>query len=195
MTSDNPDKALVNFIFEAGQLKRVARSGWWIAHINDPETVAEHTFRSALIGFLLASEEGANPDRTASICVFHDLHETRLNDLHKIGHKYLDFRDAENKAFSDQINPLPRKLPQTLLSLMKEYGTDGSKEGILAKDAELLECAFQAKEYLEHGYPECQGWIDNVRGILKSKIAKRLLLEMEKTSSSAWWIGLKKIER
>lgn len=35
-------------------LKRAKRSGWWIAGVKGPETIAEHSFRGALIGSVLA---------------------------------------------------------------------------------------------------------------------------------------------
>ncbi|MBF0384955.1 MAG: HD domain-containing protein, partial [Candidatus Omnitrophica bacterium] len=47
----NTNKILsaVNLFAEAGLLKRVKRSGWWVAGIKDPESVAEHSFRCAVI--------------------------------------------------------------------------------------------------------------------------------------------------
>jgi hypothetical protein len=38
---------MAKYLYEAGQLKRVKRSGWWIAGVKDPESVAEHSFRTA----------------------------------------------------------------------------------------------------------------------------------------------------
>ena len=61
--------------------------------------------------------------------------------------------------------------------------------------ADLLENAFQAKEYIEIGYKDAQNWIDNIRTILKTGSAKKLLDEIEKTSSNEWWKNLKKIDR
>ena len=43
--------------------KRVKRSGWWVAGIDDPESVAEHSYRTALLGYILASLEGADPTK------------------------------------------------------------------------------------------------------------------------------------
>jgi 5'-deoxynucleotidase YfbR-like HD superfamily hydrolase len=35
--------------------------------VRHPESIAEHSFRTAVIGYLLAHLEGANPERTALI--------------------------------------------------------------------------------------------------------------------------------
>ena len=57
----NPQVAALNFFAEAGLLKRVKRSGWWVAGIENPETVAEHCFRCAVIGYYIAHCEGVDP--------------------------------------------------------------------------------------------------------------------------------------
>ena len=40
----------VSYLLEMGALKRAKRSGWWIAGVKDPETIAEHSWRTAVIG-------------------------------------------------------------------------------------------------------------------------------------------------
>lgn len=69
-TDPGSDGALAAYLTEAGHLKRTKRAGWWIAGVRDPESVAEHSFRVAVVGYVLALMEGANPDRTAALCVF-----------------------------------------------------------------------------------------------------------------------------
>ena len=51
------NKSIVEFIFEAGVLKRVPRSGWSLLGINNAESVADHSFRCAVIGYLVAHME------------------------------------------------------------------------------------------------------------------------------------------
>jgi hypothetical protein len=69
-------EGLTNFLYEMGLLKRYKRTGWMIAGIDDPESIAEHSFRTAIIGYLLAVMEGADPAKTAAMCLFHDTQET-----------------------------------------------------------------------------------------------------------------------
>ena len=59
----NEMTAVLNFFAEAGLLKRVRRSGWWVAGIDDPESVADHSFRTAVIGFHMAYLEKVDPFR------------------------------------------------------------------------------------------------------------------------------------
>ncbi len=47
---------LAKFGYEMGLLKRARRTGWWLAGVKDPETIAERSFRTALIAYLLTSD-------------------------------------------------------------------------------------------------------------------------------------------
>src|SRR5271167_4261902 len=109
-----PHAAALNFFAEAGLLKRVKRSGWWVAGIKDPESVAEHCFRCAVIGYYIAYCEDVDPFKVVTMTLFNDIHEARINDLHKMGHHYIDFRPAEQKAFADQIVHLEKRVKHAL---------------------------------------------------------------------------------
>lgn len=74
-------------------------------------------------------------------------------------------------------------------------GTDNSKEQIVAKDADYLECAIQAKEYLEQGYTHAQDWIDNCKKCVRTESAKRILDIIEKSNSQDWYKDIKRIQR
>ncbi|WP_369777858.1 HD domain-containing protein [Streptomyces sp. R33] len=53
--------AVARFLYEAGTLKHTRRTGWWMAGVNDPESVAEHSWRTSLIASVIAKLEGADP--------------------------------------------------------------------------------------------------------------------------------------
>jgi putative hydrolase of HD superfamily len=187
-------KKVTNFMFEIGTLKNVKRSGFWLINIKDPESVADHSFRTGILGYILAQLEGANPEKVALMCLFNDLHEARLNDLHKIGQRYIDFKKAETVAHKEQTESIG-ELGEGIFSLHRELHELKTKEADVARDADLLENAYQAKEYIEIGHKDAQNWIDNIRGVIKTKTAKKLLDLLEKTNSNDWWQSLKKIER
>jgi putative hydrolase of HD superfamily len=187
-------KSVTNFLFELGALKHVKRSGWWLINVKDPENVAEHSFRAGVLGYFLAEMEGANKEKVALMSLFNDLHESRLNDLHKVGHRYIDFRKAETEAHKEQTENLGN-IGKEMFSMHKEFQEQKTKESIVARDADLIENAFQAKEYIEIGYKDAQSWIDSIWKIIKTDSARKILKEIEKTSSNDWWKNLKKIER
>ena len=185
----------LNFFAEAGLLKRVKRSGWWVAGIENPETVAEHCFRCALIGYYIAHCEGVDPYQVMSMTLFNDIHEARINDLHKMGHYYIEFRKAEEKVFNDQIQRLNSKVKNSLSSMRKKYTQQSTPESIVARDADILECLIQAKEYLDNGYPVAKTFFNRAPSHLKTKTAKALWKAALKWDSHAWWQNVVKFER
>ena len=50
---DHPLAGVAAYLFKAGHLKHVSRAGWLLLGIPQPETVAEHSFRVAIVGMAL----------------------------------------------------------------------------------------------------------------------------------------------
>ena len=185
--------SIVDYIFETGMLKKVARSGWWTEGIKFPETVAEHSFRAAVIAFILAKMEGLDDSAANRICsaaVFHDVHETRILDLNKLVARYITLGEKlEKKVEAEQTKPLPKEIK---LAILKTLNLTKNEQKIL-KDADYLECAFQAKEYADVGY-QTLGWIDNIEKKLQTKSAVLLVKKLKTTKARSWRNGLKKLD-
>ncbi len=186
---------IAKYLYEMGQLKRVSRSGWWVAGISHPESVAEHSFRTAILGYILAHLEGADPMETATMCLFHDTAEARVNDLHRVASRYINRyangKDFEMEAFWDQIERLPQDISEEIESLMHNYEDKKSLEARIAHDADLLECLIQAREYQAQGYADVQDWINNCQAGLKTESAKRIAEESLRVEPKEWWQDLK----
>lgn len=183
---------IAKYLYEMGQLKRVKRSGWWLAGINDPESVAEHSHRTAVLGFLLAELAGADPWKTATMCLFHDTTETRLNDLHKLAQRYLEKDFGEAQALMEQTERLPSPIAEHVRNLGQEYEQKESLEARLAHDADRLECMIQAREYQVQGYQDVQDWIDGCRAGLRHEVSQQLADACLTIEPKAWWTGQKK---
>lgn len=187
-------KELTHYIFELGMLKKVKHCGVMYAGVPNPDTVAEHAHRAAIIGYLLATMENANPEKTALICLLHDNAETRISDFHKIAVRYINPHKGEMKAIGEQCARLPKYLAKKFISLFKEYESGKTLEGRLARDANYLELAFQAKEYVETGHKACEDWLINIEKALKTPSAKKIFKEMRKIGFTDWWQGLKNLK-
>jgi len=187
-------KSIVNFIFELNQLKRQRHSGFQLAGIKNPDTIAEHVLRAAQIGYILATMEGdANPETVCAMIMIHDNGEARIGDQNKVSARYFSKDNAEEKAFNEQLENLDSKINEKWSAYFQAFENRNTKEGIIAKDADWLETAFQAKEYLDIGYESAQDWINNVEKALETSAAKKLLAEMKKTKFTDWWKDLKKM--
>ena len=194
-TKNAESRSALDFFAEAGLLKRVKRSGWWVAGIPDPESVADHCFRCAVIGFYMAHEEGADPYRVLAMTLFNDIHEARINDLHKMGHYYIDFKSAEKRVFKDQVAPLSKKVRGALEDIRGDYDMQKTREAVIARDADILECLVQAKEYMDHGDKVAVKFLRRAPGFLKTKTAKKLWAALQTWDSTVWWENVVKFER
>jgi len=182
---------IAKFLYEMGQLKRVKRSGWWIAGVKDPESVAEHSFRTAAIAYLLAHLEGVDTGKAVLMALFHDLPEARTNDAHRIVRRYADWKNVDKKAITEQSKRLPDEAAKQITFLFEEFEKEDSYEAKVVRDADLLECIAQAREYQALGYNDIADWIFNARAALKTESAKKIAAECLKTEPKEWWQGLK----
>lgn len=194
-SSLSSNKNILNFISEAGMLKRVERSGWSVLGIKNVESVAEHSFRCAVIGYVLALMEGAAAYKVLLMTLFNDIQEARITDLHKMAQRYIEVDLSEDKSFFEQINYLPKVLKTELTLMKKEYKRQTSRESIIARDADILECLIQAKEYYEYGYPQASKFMKRAPSCLRSKSAVRLWQSARKMNLNDWWLKLSEFKR
>ena len=144
--------SISGYIFEAGMLKRVKRSGWWAEGITSQESVADHSFRAAIIAFVLAKMEGADDEAANRICtaaVFHDMHEARLGDMHKITARYVKVtRELELKVEREQAVGMPQALRKAVLGTLDLTET----EHTILKDADYLDACRTKRNTVEYDY-------------------------------------------
>ncbi|MGI5443783.1 HD domain-containing protein [Streptomyces shenzhenensis] len=178
--------AVAHFLYEAGTLKNTKRSGWWMAGVKDPESVADHSWRTALIATIIAKLEGADPARAAFLAVWHDSQETRTGDVNHLGKKYTAGEADPEAITADQVAGMPAVLADTVKELVAEYEAKESAEAQCARDADKLECMIQGIEYRDQGYANAQRWIDNSRGRIVTKSGRTLADTVLETGSLDW---------
>ncbi len=131
---------VARLLVELGALKLTPRSGWFKIGIKLPESVAEHSFRAAVIAYVLARMDGIDPLKASAVAflaLLHDSHEARTLDLHKVARKYVTVNEEE--ARREQLEPLG------LDELRERLRVENVDDYI--KDADRLELMIQAKEY------------------------------------------------
>ena len=67
-------------LIEALRLKDVVRAGWVRAGVQNPESVAAHSWGMALLATQLCPED-VNLCRVLELCILHDLAEVRVGDI------------------------------------------------------------------------------------------------------------------
>jgi putative hydrolase of HD superfamily len=182
-----PDEvaALAAFGFELGVLKRVRRTGWWHAGVRDPESVAEHSVRTAQLAALIAAEEGADPVRAAFLALWHDTQETRTGDLPPTARDYLPVPDAR-QITADQTAHLSERSREIIRTAVDEFESQQTAEAVCARDADRLEMLLQAVEYRTMGAQRVDGWIESGRRALVTEAGQRIAEAALSVSPLAW---------
>jgi putative hydrolases of HD superfamily len=185
MTAPGELEGMIGYLYELGLLKRLPRAGWLVAGIDQPESVAEHSFRTAIIGYLLAGIEGADPARTALLCLFHDTQESRIGDVPLVGKRYV-VTAPNPQVTADQVAGFPEEIGEAVRALVDGYERQDSAEARLARDADKLECLIQAREYQAQGH-DVQPWVESAAAALRSETARRFADAFRQARPDQWW--------
>jgi len=185
---------IVDFLFEAGTLKRTPRSGWAFLLGSDGESVADHSFRTTLIALVLCRlSPELDSDRVLRMALVHDLAETRTGDLNYVHQKYVE--GDETRAAMDQVDGLP--FADELTALHAEFADRSTPEAKLVHDADQLEMLLSLREQEAGGVAAARTWMAAVAERLETGVAQdlcRLILERDPASwwfsepDSTWWI-------
>jgi len=170
-------KNILNFLIEVNKLKTMPRLGWVFMQLKKPETVAEHSFRMAILSWFLAEKKGLNVKRAIKISLTHDLCEVFAGDITAILYrpellKEKDLKrrkkiqmkwsrlsasdkkqigkkkfNIEKKAFLKLTKFLPVNLKKNLFSYWLDYEKGISKEGRFVREINSIETLIQSIEY------------------------------------------------
>ncbi len=184
------EKAALDFFFELGMLSRIPEEGIKMLGLRVGNSVAEHNLRAAQIGFILARMEGyEKPEEVAAMVLFHEIGECRIGDVHFVARQYV--RIDEEKAIINQTEKLGATGKQ-ILDMWRNYEYRNTRAGVIARDADWLEHAVNARELIEQGYADAEVWVQNVEKLVRTPSAKRLAAALYKATPSEWWKKLNK---
>jgi putative hydrolase of HD superfamily len=166
--------ALLDLLHLAGALKQLPRQGWVHIGVAQPESVAEHSYRVALMTLLLAARDPAlNLCRALTLAIVHDLPEAiagdatpfdqhlNVNDAPSAAEREALFRsrpaysdeadrakhEAEAAALRTMTGGLPEGLASLVVGAWEEYEAQQTPEAALVRQADKLEALLQAFEY------------------------------------------------
>ena len=180
-------KRNIEFLFEVGMLKNTPRTGYQFLG-SGGESVADHCFRTAVIGYMLAShEQDADRSKVVLMCLFHDLPEARTGDHNYVNKKYI--KTDEEKAIRDQVRGL--SFGDEVMGLFREFNECDTMEARLAKDADQLDLILELKGQLDSGNPNAKDWLSYALRRIITDGAKEMAQEIMTTNSSDWWFDKK----
>lgn len=164
---------LVAFLHDLGRLKALRRQGWIDRDVEAPESVADHSFRLALMSWIVAGRLGLRRERAMVLALVHDVPEARAGDLTPFGdlsdldqverraalRRHPDRpaveqaawdaakREREEAGLAELAVNLGRREQRAFSRLWREYENGRSPEARLVRHLDKLETWLQAREY------------------------------------------------
>ena len=71
---------MIKFLQEINKLKSIKRTGWLRKNVKNPESVADHSFRVALMAYLLCPDN-LDKERMIKMALLNDLPEAVTGDM------------------------------------------------------------------------------------------------------------------
>lgn len=138
---------LLQFFVEVGKLKRLPRTGWLRRGIANPETVAEHSFRLAIMALFLAEKLKLNRDRCVQLALIHDVAESQIGDLTPSDPITPEQKICMETVAIEKLSQLIDTKESSLLVLWREYIAQKTLESRFIAQLDKLEMVLQASEY------------------------------------------------
>jgi putative hydrolase of HD superfamily len=178
-------KRIADLFFEVGMLRRTPRTGYRFLGTGE-ESVAEHLFSTAFIGYCLARLQGdVDVCKVITMCLFHDLPEARTGDQNYVYKKYVQV--DEEQAAADLTAGLP--FADEIKGRIAEFNAHETQEALLCHDADQLALLLQLKEHKDLGSRYADAWLRNNAKRLQTEVAKRMAEAILQTDLSAWWFA------
>ncbi|KAI6139800.1 HD domain-containing protein [Pisolithus tinctorius] len=136
------------------RLKIQKRTGWINRNIPNPESIADHMYRMAILA-MCTSDANLNISKCVLMCIVHDLAEAQVGDITPSeGISKEEKKRLESEAMHNFVHDMLHGSEAALKieALWREYEEQQTKEAKFVKDLDRLEMALQAREYeKEHG--------------------------------------------
>ena len=132
-------KQILKFIEETEKLKSLMRHSW--LSTGRRESVAEHSWRVALLAIVLAPEMENKIDigKVVMLLTVHDIAEIYAGDPWAWKGKPKDKKQKEAKGIKKLTSLLPPRQAKEIINLWKEYETKKTPEAKFAKAVDKLE--------------------------------------------------------
>ena len=144
-------KAFLNVMHVAERLKDAMRHGY--SSGGRRESVAEHSWRIALMAFFLRDEfPEADMNKVIKMCLIHDLGECFTGDIPTFLKTKAD-EDREGQLLSDWVRSLPEPYKTDLTDLYAEM------EALQTAEAKIYKALDKMEAVLQHNEAPISTWI------------------------------------
>lgn len=137
-------------------LKDVLRQGWVNAGVEQPESVAAHSWGMAVLALKLCPQH-LDLTRVLTMCLVHDLPEVVVGDL-------TPSDDRSTKA-EDERAAMVNLAPEWV-EIFDEYEAQSTEEAVFVRSLDKLDMALQANVYMSRTDLDLASFIESARTVL-----------------------------
>ena len=147
------NEELLHLFQEVNKLKHIKRKGWVLRNVAEPESVADHSYRTALIAMFLSDQQELDTEKVIKMALLHDIQEAIVGDITPVDEEYDDKAEIEEQAIQEMLAGYPE-----YIKIWQEFNAMASPEAKLVCDADKIEMLLQAQEYEGLGYEVSDFW-------------------------------------
>jgi len=200
-------KNIFNFLIEIGKLKNVKRKGITFYGVKNPETTNDHTFRMAMMAWILGARKKLNLEKLIKIALVHDLCKVYAGDItpyngflprdkkerYKFVRKWprlsreekekwsVEKFKKEYSALKNLTSKMPRELKKEMLTLWTEYTKWTTPEGKFVYQLDMIENLLESFEHWkkDRRFPT-KPWWEHTEEVIDDPNLLKFLKEIEK---------------
>ena len=167
--------------FEFNHLKQLYRQGWLNKGLPPErcESVAEHTFSTAVLAYFLAQSYFLDLDlgRVLRLALLHDFGEVYAGDLTPEDRVSSQEKERlERLAITRILSKLPNA--EEYLSSWEDYERQASPEARFVRQIDRLEMALQASVYEKQGFTGLDDFYNSAKGAISDPQLVALMDEL-----------------
>lgn len=141
-------RKMLDFLFLVGKLKHLKRTGWVLRNVPDPECVAGHMHRMAIMTLLLdGSQSPLDKVKCMQLAVIHDLAECIVGDITPHCGVDPDEKHRREDEAMKALCELAGVSGQMLYTLYKEYEAKSTPEAKFVKELDRFDMILEAFSY------------------------------------------------
>lgn len=143
---------LVRTLVQCSGVKDIERRGWKVrAGVDAPESVADHTFATALAAMMVGDLLGLDTLNLVRMALLHDVCEAITGDVQPGEMELARKEELEMAALGRLLRDLPSPLRRKYLLAFREFNCGATPESVMARDLDRIEMALQAIAYERRG--------------------------------------------
>jgi putative hydrolase of HD superfamily len=152
--------SISKFLATVNKMKAIRRSGWVEREVDDPESVADHSFMTTLLSYVLGRGKDMDMEKLLKMATIHDIAESVVGDIMtwKRDGKYPEGNKSpeekygiERKGLEELLRNLNQDIRDEITGLWLEFEEQKSPEAVFLKQIDKLEMLLQVVEYHRTG--------------------------------------------